>query len=63
MNVLSEATLKATVRSIAGLKGQKVTSEQADQFVARVRGNLGNYVLSQARAFTTTPSASTAAKN
>lgn len=53
MATVTTATLKSTVKGIAGLKGHKLTAEQTDAFVAHVESKLPDWVLSQARTFCT----------
>jgi hypothetical protein len=48
---VKHATLKNTVKGLAGLKNQPMTEERASEFVAQVNAALPDWLLGQAKAF------------
>jgi hypothetical protein len=48
---VKHATLKNTVKGLAGLKSQPMSDEKAGEFVAQVEAKMPGWVLGQAKAF------------
>jgi hypothetical protein len=48
---VKHATLKNTVKGLAGLKSQPMSDEKAGEFVAQVEAKMPDWILGQAKAF------------
>jgi hypothetical protein len=48
---VKHATLKNTVKGLAGLKNQPMSDEKAGEFVAQVEAKMPDWILGQAKAF------------
>jgi hypothetical protein len=48
---VKHATLKNTVKGLAGLKGKPMSDEKSGEFVAQVEAKLPEWILGQAKTF------------